>query len=72
MRYKFDLFAVRCPALLHQILRCAPLTFLVILNIAVGGVKDLKHHTGLYFGFPHQILRCAQNDSKLRFRMTVS
>ena len=35
-----------------------PELLLVILNVAGGGVKDLKHHTGLYFGFPRQPLRC--------------
>ena len=34
------------------------MTFLVILNGAAGGVKDLEHR----YGALHQILRFAQND----------
>ena len=62
------MFAVRCPALLLQILRFAQndnegvlgMTFLVILNAATGGVKDLEHRTVIL----HQILRFAQNDNE--------
>ena len=38
----------------HRRSRCV-----VILNAAVGGVKDLEYHTV----FLHQILRFAQNDN---------
>ena len=36
----------------------------VILNrnntVILNEVKDLEHYTGYCFGFPHQILRCAE------------
>ena len=32
------------------------MTFLVTIDGTAGGVKDLKHHTGLYFGFWNRFL----------------
>ena len=55
VRYENVAFAVRCPVLNAAAL-CHPerSPFLVILNGAGGGVKDLEHHTFILF----QILRC--------------
>ena len=66
------MFAVRCPALLLQILRCAQkdseklfrMTFLVTIDggaschqdAAAGGVKDLEHHFGFLLRLSSQIL----------------
>ena len=66
IRYKSDAFAVRCSALLLQILRYAQKDIpchhrrsrcVVILNEAAGEVKDLECHSGSLLRLPHQILR---------------
>ena len=45
---------------------------LVILNEAAGGVKDLKHRSGVQQRFvPSRFFTVAQNDSERALRMTV-